>query len=684
MSKQSLEKIFLTLLTGALSLTACVDDSYNLSDLNTTIQVGSSGTLTLPSSSTGDIVLKNIFDLTKDGPITTLTVDGQELYFLDKDGEASPDPIKIQDIVINKPADQTINATLDLRGVLGGVKAQSPQKAPVTRDYQYDISDLAKAELKNARATGISADVVDIKRISFTETQATLRLTVSGQNSEVIRKLHFDDLALHLPTGLEITSCTYLGQEKLGTEALRTKATEQGLITIIDGEDTEGYAISSEPLTFTIILKAAQVGNGSGIQFDGAAHTAELSGQFQLTGTAGLSNNAEDINYEVLYDKFMVIINEWSYADKVAALAKLALGDYSQAIDLLLPHTLNFAGTCRFDKNITVETFSGHVQHALDHIDDIKLDNLPDFLEGDDVVLDLANPQLYLDIFTELATTFNTNITLVPFRKNVQTATGVSADITYDGTLGKHKALMLAMNPEVLEFPAAYTGSNYVQEKQAGKDVGSLIRKIPDYIKVQGTGSNSSIIIDMPACEDVRINRSYDVSLQYRVYSALTFGNDFQIVYRDTEEDFNLGDDVKDLSVENVQLEAAAVSDVPLALNLIVKPLDKNGNIINNLQVLYKNSGESSFGSGGVKIRAGANASAQDKFAILLQGTNGHQLSEFLQPGSQQLDGIKYEAVLNEPSSNADALKTTSRVQLKDIKVSVTGVSYISKDEKDK
>ena len=100
--------------------------------------------------------------------------------------------------------------------------------------------------------------------------------------------------------------------------------------------------------------------------------------------------------------------------------------------------------------------------------------------------------------------------------------------------------------------------------------------------------------------------------------------------------------------------------------------------------MLYKNSGESSFGSGGVKIRAGANASAQDKFAILLQGTNGHQLSEFLQPGSQQLDGIKYEAVLNEPSSNADALKTTSRVQLKDIKVSVTGVSYISKDEKDK
>lgn len=682
MRKQTLEKALLAFMAGATVLSSCVDDKYDLSNLDTTIQLGGGNTLTLPACSTGDIVLDNLFSLADDGPITKLTGnDGQELYYLDKDGEANPEDININRINIKKPKDADFSASIDLRIPAAGVKGQAPRKAGTGElSYRYDISDDARTALKEAEATGISSDVLDITRISFTPTTASLEVSITGRNLDIVNQVHFDSLALYLPTGLELSSCVFQGDEKLGSQALRDRTTSEGVIVLNAGEDTRGLNVGSgEKLKLQLTLSAADLGEGYGVTFNPATHSALLSGEFGLTGYARLSNT--DINVEKLKDHLLEIITGMTPAEIAAELQKLANGQYQDALNLVLP-SLDFKGSSRFSNDLTVQTFSGALQHQIDKIDDIKLDNLPDFLEGDDVTLDLSNPQLYLDIFTDLKTEVSTDIALVPYRHGVPSAAGVTAALTYDGTQGKHKAFMLAPNTDALDFPEQYMGSNYIREKLNGKEVGNLIRQIPDYIKVTGKNGSERITVNLPHCENIVISQPYKVQLSYRVFSPLTFGDDFQIVYRDTEDGMNLGNDLDDVSVEKVELTGAATSDIPLSLTLVLTPIDKQGREITGLQVLYKNGGESQFQSNGVKIRAGADGSAQDQFAVRVQAASGHSLNEFLHSGSHQLDGIKYAAFLNDPSSNADALKTTSKVQLKNLKISVTGASYLVEDDK--
>jgi len=671
MRKQTFSKTLLAFTAGAAILSACVDDKYDLSNMDTTIQVGSSGTLSLPKCSTGDIVLDNLFDLKDDGPIQKLVgPDGQELYYLDKDGEASPAPIHINPIRIRKPSDQSFNASIDLRAATGAVKG-SVRKNILTDEYIYDISDLAKADLKDAQATGISSDVLDISRISFSPTTVTLQVTLSGKNTDIVDQIHFDNLVLSLPTGLEISRCTYQGNEKA-----TDRATNEGIIVLNESKDVDGMSLSTG-LSFTLTLNAAQLEEGHGVSFNPANHSARLSGQFALSGYARL--NKDDINPDKLIAHLYEELSGMTPLEIKEEVEKVQAGNYQDALNRVLP-TLNFNGTCKFDQDLTVQTFSGSLQHEIDNIKDIKLENLPDFLNEPDVTLDLGNPQLYLDFYTDLETQINTTIDLLP-KFGQTTGEGVEATLTYDGNgadKGKHKVFMLAPHTDQADFPEAY--KNYNQEKQTAS-VGNLIRKIPDVIKV--TGENGKIMVNLPACENIEISKDYNVELRYRVFSPLTFGDNFQIVYRDTEKNMDLGDDLDDLTVESLELAGVAHSDIPLKLNLTVTPINKDGIELSNLLIAYKNDGDGDFQQGGVTIRANASGTEKDKFSIRIRAAQGHTLSEFLHSGDMQLDGIKYAAVLNDPSSNADALKTTASVRLTDIQVKATGVSYVANKDND-
>ncbi len=675
MRKQTFTKAILAVMTGTVVMSACVDDKYDLSNLDTTIQVGSSGTLKLPQCSTGDIVLDNLFNLADNGPIKKITgSDGQELYYLDKDGEANPDPIKINQIKLNKPADQTFAASIDLRIPGSGVKAASRRNEPSEPSYIYDISESAKADLLDADATGISTDVLDISRISITPTTVTLKITLSGKNTDIVKQIHFDALTLKMPTGLEISQCTYQGVEKP-----TDRATNEGVIVLNEAIDEAGLPLS-KGLTFTLTLNAAQLKEGAGISFNPATHSAHLNGHFALTGYARLS--ASDIDVEKLITHLYEELSGMTPLEIAAEVEKVKQGNYQDALNRVLPQ-LNFNGSCKFDRDLTVQTFSGALQHPIDKIDDIKLDNLPNFLTDDGVTLDLSNPQLYLDFYTDLQTQINTDISLLP-KFGQKTETGVAISIDYDGNnadKGKHKVFMLAPHPNDVAFPEMY--KTFSQERQTAP-VGNLIRKIPDVIKVAGQNGSQQIMVQLPNCDNIEINRSYNVELRYRIFSPLTFGNDFQIVYRDSEKDLKLGDDLDDLNVESLTLTGVAHSDIPLSLNLNVKPLNKQGvDLSSNLLIEYKNSGDADFQRTGVKIRGRAAGAEQDKFSIRIRAAQGHTLNEFLHTGATQLDGIEYVAKLNEPSSNADALNTAAKVWLTNIQASVTGVSYLANKDDD-
>ena len=85
MRKQILTQALLALCGGALVLTACVDKDYDFGNLDTTVKIGD-GSLMLPTSSTEDIQLNNLFSLTDDGAVME-SADG--FYYLHKGGSST-------------------------------------------------------------------------------------------------------------------------------------------------------------------------------------------------------------------------------------------------------------------------------------------------------------------------------------------------------------------------------------------------------------------------------------------------------------------------------------------------------------------------------------------------------------------------------------------------------------------
>jgi len=109
MIERKLIKGAATLLFGAACLAACVDNQYDLNNLDKTVQTGKGQRLTLPSSSTGDIKLGNIFSLNDGAAVEEI----DDEYFLNTEGKTDPTNIKINVITIPKPKDLSFEASLD-------------------------------------------------------------------------------------------------------------------------------------------------------------------------------------------------------------------------------------------------------------------------------------------------------------------------------------------------------------------------------------------------------------------------------------------------------------------------------------------------------------------------------------------------------------------------------------------
>lgn len=627
---------------AACLLVSCMDDRYDLSDVD--MNIGTSGDLTLPTSSTGDILLKNILEVTDDGIVQV--VDGQ--YYLVEEGVANVPDVSISPITINRPVLFDLNTTVNLDSKSGaaalshaGVYAGVPHAS-----YSYTIKPSTACYEFSDDATGtVTKDIVTLEKVTLADnTTVRIGLTADfGNGCEFINTIHMDNMNVDIPAGLMVKDATLSYYTR--RDGQREKHDMQVPAEGIDNENglisftvSEGVLLGADnavelSLTFDAVFPTTQADPvKGGLEF--ANHSLKLKGRFELGGT-----------FRILTEEFGELTPE-----QLAAIAA------SGSFDAIRPTSLDVHGKSAFDQDIKVTSFSGSVLTHTDRIDPITVGELPDFLNDPDVVLDLKNPTIYIVVDNPIPGNISTSIALTSnYTDGTPSFTCESGEIALPASV--RCVVCIAENCEDVTLPEKYQGMPVV--KAPVDNLGGLLEKLPETISVDV----DDIVMDIEglsvpeAAADI-----YRLSLDYMLYTPLEFGENTRLIYEGVEE--GLADDLGDankLSTKAIEIKAVAETTFPLDLTLSVDAQDANGRSLVGKVVAVDDVL--------IKAHKGPDAVSSQDVELTILPMEGHTMRELL----EQMDRFVYRA----EAKGDGKLLENAYLKLTDIKITIKGgISY--------
>lgn len=632
---------------------SCMDDKYDLDDVDLTL--GTSSDLTLPSSSTGEILLKNIMDLEEDGVVQS--VDGE--YYLVEDGNADVPSVTIDPISIQRPVLNEIRTDIEVDKKTSGARTANaaggrfiqivPGVEIKSQTYRYPIKDDDKPHYDINESSGLIAkEVVSLESVRFvdnTTLDATIKI-VFDKEHEFINKVHLDELTLSIPKGLHVAHAEFVHWTDIN-------ATERETVPAVDIDNNNGVIYLTDTDESTIVdenhvidifitFDRAVVGN-EGFTFKD--NKVLLEGQFEIGGTFCLETT--DFNLDELTDEQkQAVIRDGNF-------------------DAIRPEHITFTGNAEFNNDILVNSFAGVVKTEVGDIAPIELNDMPDFLNEPDVCLDLQNPAFFVKVKNTMPSDAKTSIVL---RSVYEDGTETVEIRTQELNIPKEKEVVfcLACDPDNAVVPkAAKAGEiDYTQYEKIGvkvEDLGKLLWKLPKEIQVEV----ADVTIDtdnMPT--PTAAPETYDFGVDYKVYTPLEFADEFKLVYQGTEE--GIGEDLTDvdkLDTKAMRIDATAITNFPLNLTLSVDALDRDNkslkrDVIDVDEIV-------------ISAHKGEEGYSEQPITLTISPKEGHSISELL----QRLDKFQYRAVAE--ADGYGKLKEDSYLKLANIKITlVGGVSY--------
>lgn len=235
-------------------------------------------------------------------------------------------------------------------------------------------------------------------------------------------------------------------------------------------------------------------------------------------------------------------------------------------IDISISSLIVKTALVKVDPDIVIDPFISNVGE------------LPDFLSGDDVVLDLYNPVLKLNIDNRTPLKLNLNADIMSYK-------GADHRTAHVGNANGGEAI--ALTP---------SGMNRLYVSRTGEgvptgfasvvvpDFSSLISIVPDRIGVEN--------IDVEAADEFVTLTSggrYNVVYDFELAAALAFGKDVKIVYSTDftgwNETFNPNDESFALEIRDADVKFDFVNMIPMTISLDAAAIDVDGNVIPGIKV---------------------------------------------------------------------------------------------------
>lgn len=306
------------------------------------------------------------------------------------------------------------------------------------------------------------------------------------------------------------------------------------------------------------------------------------------------------------------------------------------------------------DRTITMNSATGIFDPKinLNSLGEVDVTGLPDFLDDDDVVADLDNPQILLTVNNDMDVAATVSATVISTKGGRELARVTLPEMS----VAKNGLSKICIcRQKTSELTQQYGEANVY----AVSNLSTLINRIPDHIKIVDVNAHAK-----PEVATIVFGEKYQVKPSYEVNAPLAFGEKANIVYEDSFTGWN--DDIDKLDLAEgtyIEVTANVENKVPAYLTVKAYPVDAQGNKIEDKLL--------------IEIPDEVAASTDGTTAVTTPITM--KITPKVKNSLKQLDGLVFRLEGSAKSANGNKVTGISlnerehTLKLNDIKVKIVG-----------
>lgn len=517
-----------------LVFTGCVDNNYDLSDIDTTTRIPVTD-LTIPLN-LKSILLDDVIDLSDNDNISVSEINGKKVYAIEQSGTIEYDNVSIDPVHVNAPSISSNSISLNASVPSMPAKRKETSNWAEQLTVKYNINDEMLSDFSFS-TSGIDEALVSIGSLTTAQPiKLTILFTLPQSLANNVSKITFDNVKLQLPKGLY----------KRNGEAA---AINLGTYT---------------PATGIALLNTSVATNGNNTV------KIELNADMLNAAEAGISIVNHAINYN----------------NRTGLLAGGTIALTPKLDNVTLPTSFTLTG----DYNLTsfdVATVTGDVNYNLKglDIDPIDLSDLPDFLSDPETNIILKNPQIYLGVVNPTAD-YGTGLKGRMVLESVFNNGGVNQPVSPMFEIGYDRGAVrynvaLAADPNNLDLLEKYNNPTRYQYN-------GLTTLLSDPNGVDGLPKNIHVGLDNICFYGhatdfpIRQNDNSDFGIipsangDYTFYAPLAMDLGSTVVYAKTEDGIGT-EDLDKVTVNRLKLSANAQTNLPYQIKIDLVVMNTQG-----------------------------------------------------------------------------------------------------------
>lgn len=306
------------------------------------------------------------------------------------------------------------------------------------------------------------------------------------------------------------------------------------------------------------------------------------------------------------------------------------------------------------DRTITMNSATGIFDPKinLNSLGEVDVTGLPDFLDDDDVVADLDNPQILLTVNNDMDVAATVSATVISTKEGRELARVTLPEMS----VAKNGLSKICIcRQKTSELTQQYGEANVY----AVSNLSTLINRIPDHIKIVDVNAHAKAEV-----ATIEFGRIYHVKPSYEVNAPLAFGEKANIVYEDSFTGWN--DDIDELDLAEgtyIEVTANVENKIPAYLTVKAYPVDAQGNKIEDKLL--------------IEIPDEVAASTDGTTAVTTPITM--KITPKVKNSLKQLDGLVFRLEGSAKSANGNKVtginlnEREHTLKLNDIKVKIVG-----------